>query len=862
MKLVLGLDFDRGVWPGPLVGRDAVAGEAWVGPLGFLDMLETALGLGGRYVPDAVRAVALVPALRGTEGFWSRSAEADPTATAKRLLHWRDELFLGGWRGEAVSARWEQLASVTAGVLPGIADRIAAVGETLARRDADLAELEVFDRLALQAEGWRTVLDRLAARGTVVRDRVLTPSAARGDLAAARCGGFAPHVDGSLQLFRAWGPLQAAEEVAAWVAGLDERAGLVVIGGDAVLDDALRRHGLPTLGGDSSALDNAVLQVLPLVLAMGWSPPDPQRALELLILETSPVPRGIASRLARALHDWPAVDSDVWRAGLDDGLKAIEDGERRDNARERIDAVFRPSATGDGMPAAEVRRRIALVETWLRWRLDAQDADGAKFGAAMAQCAELSTYVDLAGIDPLTPPLLDRLVQDATAIVACGPRHPARAGLTAVRSPGAVVGPAKTIVWWDFVRDCHRAAPTMPMTNAERQAFAAAGIALRDAAAEAIFAAERARRPLLAATDTLLCVCPARGADGEDAHPHVLWDEIAARIDEPRRVARLEVRLPATPAPGRVSAGLSLPPSPRRDWVAAAGRINAKREKESPSGAGRLVGCSFSWVLQYVAGVQGGDTAVLPRAEELLGRLAHEMLRRLLGDGNRTPEEAETEAHRLFDAEGPRLAAPLFLPGSDAERARARIVTGSAARRFFALLRDGNRTVVAVETSIESEAFGTRFDGQPDVVLGDAPSILDFKWSGSNYRRSELEKGVAYQLAAYARLVGKSQSWPPVAYFILAEQRLLSTDPAAFPGAERMFGPGPEATWRALERAYDARRAELAAGSVLAPGNPNAAGDVVPGEHAVDTDGRLVLTAPCMWCSFSPLCGRSDEVVA
>lgn len=862
MKLVLGVDFDRGAWPGALADRDAVAGEAWVGPLGFLDVLETALGLGGHHAPDPVRAAALVPVLRRTDGFWSRSAEADPTATARRLLHWRDELFLAGWRGEEIGPRWHALATVMVGVLPGIPDRIAAVSDALARRGADIAEIECFDGAALRAGGWRTVLDRLAARGTVVHESAVVPSAAQGDLMAARDRGFAPQADGSLQLFRAWGPLQAAEEVAAWLAGLDSLDGIVVVGGDAILDDALRRHGLPTLGGEGAPLDNAVLQVLPLVLAMGWAPPDPQRALELLILETSPISRGIARRLARALHEWPAVDSDTWRAAIDDGLGVIEDEERRAVVRERVEDVFRPSATDGGMPAAEVRRRLALVETWLRRRLAAPGEDGAKFGAALAQCSELSTYVDLVGVDPLTSPLLDRLVQDATATVASGPRHAAQAGLRSVCEPGAIVGPAARIVWWNFVRDAHRSVAPMPLNDAERRAFAAAGVVLRDPSAEAVLAAERARRPLFAATQTLLCVCPARGADGEDAHPHVLWDEIAARVDEPRNVGHLEVRLPASPAPRRVAAELSLPPSPRRDWRAEAGRINATREKESPSGAGRLVGCSFSWVLQYVAGVQGGDTAMLPGAAELLGRLAHEILRRLLAEGRRAPEEAEAEAQRLFDVEGPRLAAPLFLPGSDAERARARIVTSAAARRFFAFLRDGNRTVVAVETPIQSEALGTRFDGQPDVVLGEAPAIIDFKWSGGGYRHDELENGVAYQVAAYSRLVGETRSWPPVGYFILAEQRLLSTDAAAFPGAERILGPGPDATWHALERAYEARKVELAAGTVLAPGNPDGTGDVTPAEAAVDADGRLVLPAPCKWCSISSLCGRTSGVVA
>ncbi len=78
-------DSDALPWPGPRTGPSAYAGETWVGPLGLLGLLETALGLGGITESDTARAFALVPDLRDNVGFWNRSAEADPFATACRL---------------------------------------------------------------------------------------------------------------------------------------------------------------------------------------------------------------------------------------------------------------------------------------------------------------------------------------------------------------------------------------------------------------------------------------------------------------------------------------------------------------------------------------------------------------------------------------------------------------------------------------------------------------------------------------------------------------------------------------------------------------------------------------------------------
>jgi len=107
-----------------------------------------------------------------------------------------------------------------------------------------------------------------------------------------------------------------------------------------MMDAALHRFGLPTTGASGDGSENLLLQIAPLVIALGWSPPDPQQALELLTLPASPVPPSIAQRLRDALHEWPAVDNDSWRDAIAQGLAAIEDEKRRDAARLRLDVLF------------------------------------------------------------------------------------------------------------------------------------------------------------------------------------------------------------------------------------------------------------------------------------------------------------------------------------------------------------------------------------------------------------------------------------------------------------------------------------------------------------------------------------------
>ena len=105
MRITLGIDFDHGYWPGPLLDREASAGEAWVGPAGLLSILETALGLGGPHESEALRAARLVPRVLEADGFWSESARHNPLTAARTLLRWRDRLWMQGWQGERVSCQ-------------------------------------------------------------------------------------------------------------------------------------------------------------------------------------------------------------------------------------------------------------------------------------------------------------------------------------------------------------------------------------------------------------------------------------------------------------------------------------------------------------------------------------------------------------------------------------------------------------------------------------------------------------------------------------------------------------------------------------------------------------------------------------
>lgn len=857
MRIRFDLDFDGYPWPGPLRKAEAAFGEQWVGPCGLLGLLETQLGLGGVDVPEALRSVALVPPMLATKGFWTASAQADLLGVADTLLRWRDTLWESGWRGQPISPRLKELSQLMAGVQPGMPDRLSAVAAALVEGAiTDLRTLELNEKRAGYSQAWRSVFDSLEKCGTKVVEIDTPVTEARGDLLQCQRSPFTPTADGTLQLLRPLGPQQAAEHAAAWLASRKDHGRTVIVSPDPLFDATLRRHGLPTVGAASNRNDLSLLEILPLVIQIGWSPSDPNRALELLTLPSSPVPKGIRGQLLGALQEWPAIDSDAWRTARSQGLERIEDADERDRLDKRLGVLLRANVKSAQYPVSELRDRTTTLTKWFHGMTSFGDADLPAYQAAIAQCGHFLRLVELVGLAAFSRPQLDKLLDAATAQVAAHPRFPSQAGLLGVPTPGAIGGVADQIVWWNFTRESAPRPHVLPLTLEEKKALASAGVELPQASELALALNARWSRPLRFARSNLLLVCPQRGIDGEDQHPHPLWDEIVANTSPAAPRDRLVVQAPMFDAePTRRKHVLLPTPQPRREWRLPKGVTIPSREKESPSGAGSLVGCPFQWTLRYAGGIRGGDTAELPANEQLMGSVAHEILARVLKSKPANPEAAGVEAERLFDAEGPRLAAPLFMPGSEKLKQESRRATARAARALVKYLVDAKLSLVDVEQDYTRRALGGEFEGRTDLVVGPPEVVIDLKWSGENYRRSELEAGAAYQLASYSFLVGTNGRWPPVAYFILRSQQMLTTHGGLFEHHEHLQGASPDATWKAFETCYHERRKELDSGLILATGEVDADGKRQP-EKSQLADDCLLLTPPCQFCSFGLLCGH------
>ncbi len=841
LRIVFGLDLDGGAWPGPIASHGSNAGEAWLGPRGLLERLELELGVPARPSSPLARAACLVPRLHSTAGFWSASARADPLATAERLLDVRDALALEGWTGQPVSTRLASLWTVTEGLPPGHPDRLAFVAGRLSRQRVSIAALGIAPGRLPRL--WERVVDALGVQGIDVA-RLPDPSRALIDPSRR------------VDLLRSRGPVEAAEESAVWLASgaLD---GTLVIGATPLLDEALRRHGLPTVGARATPYENPYQAVLPTALALAFAPVNPRSVLDLLELSPSPVPPSIARWLRRALGTWPSTSSAVWRDALLRGEAELGPTLRAAVAA-RVRTLLTPAVKEPApCPRSEIVHRAALVRAWLDEELSGaegtQDERVAKnIRAALIAVEAFGEALGVSEAAALSVVEVGRLAQRAASDAPGVPRRVAEAGVAAVSAPGGVLGPVPRVLWWSF-SEPDRSGLSAHLARAERAALVTAGVRVRQPWEELADEDERARQAVRHATEAVVLVRPERDEAGRPCSIPALALELglptAGKFDTR---ARLELG-PA--APTRKRARSQALPVARRAWSVRAGAVS-RRERESASSLGSLLGCSFRWALRYGARV-GDRRTTLAEGPTLNGLLAHDLLGRALVpvNGGVPPDPAA-----IFDAEAPHLAAPLYIHGQDAERARVRAIFIASVQQLREILSGAGATVVAAEVELrDPDGFVVPLEGRPDVVLGPSPVVVDFKWGSRRRHEEALARGTALQLAVYAHLVRRTSglsTLPAVAYYVMSAARFLASQGAGFPGAWNVDGPPLDVTLEALRRAVSITvdgvgRGELEARGVLP------SGDIAEDTEDALTDAGLSVAPPCWSCAFDGLCGRA-----
>lgn len=870
MIVTFGSALDGAAHPTLLGPRDACHGELRVGPLGFLTLLETQLGLGGAELGEPVRVGQYRARLEQAddgERFFSRSFRADPFGVARTLYHWRESLLHGGWDGCATPTappRLRDLARVEANpgallLAPGLAERLGLAIAALATRRPQLDEVRLVEPRNTLPRSWRRVFDALTEWNVAIRSLPDSRGEGTGNLGhlqrvlAGTTTPSPPVRDSSLLLLTARSDLEAAEAIASWLVRLDGDAVIADATADPVLNDAMKAIGRPSMGVCESSRLRPALQVLPLALALQWDPVDPNRVLELLTLPASPVARRAALSLAATLVRTPGVGGEAWQAALDGVAKRMREAAGPDDIRtvgREITALqntvrewLQPDRfrVADGMPSAIVAATCGRVAQWLAGRL-ATGGDDVVLRAAIGAAREARRLAETETSARLTPAALRRLLEAATQAGSPHPRVAPEAGHVPCARPDAILAPVSTVVWWDFTAASDVSPPPLPWSAAERAALAREGIECPDSIAERLQRTRRQLRPVLAATTRLVLVTPQRRR-GEAANRHPLWDRIAWAFRnqtgtiELRACDLLNESLPSIAVRRRPL------PRPKRWWQLEPTVLLPSRERESYTSLNAFLNHPFSWVLQYRARIRPGFTARLADDNLLLGSLAH----RLIADVTSDPSLADAEPEALHAAIEGRLdgllvteGAVLRLPGRDADRRKLLDRCARAAHLLQETLRLGGWSIIGFEHALDGSFAGGPLEGRLDVALerdDGRRAVIDMKWGSRKYRLADLTKNTALQLALYAHLFARDgEPWPATAFLVLDPPSLLSLDRDAFPNALHVDGAGSAADlWAAVAPTWRWRRAQLDRGLV----EVTAAGTDRDGDSSPPPDCRL-----------------------
>ncbi len=448
----------------------------------------------------------------------------------------------------------------------------------------------------------------------------------------------------------------------------------------------------------------------------------------------------------------------------------------------------------------------------------------------------------------------------ATNAVGEKPCFEEQVGLASVTCPGAIAGQVDTVVWWGFTLSSFSVEAPPPLNSAERKGLLNAGVELQSIEALAAQVSSQWQRPFSQAARELIMVCPQKSASGEEEFPHPAWDEIKARLKDDNLIYLIERQSLA--AGKRHKRKLHALVKPTMDYKIGENLVGPREKPESATSLSSLLSCPFKYVVDYVAHIKSGRGVALDNVDDplLRGKVAHDILEMLLREMKNgktfTAETARAAVEAWFDSITPRLAAELWLPGNDADRAYLRNTISRAAGTLTDILNKSRRTVLKVEEEETGEGFGVALSGKPDVVVGEPKGIVDIKWGDASRRVKELKNGAAVQLALYSSLVRSrgADDFLPVAYFIVSHNRMLSLAGKGAIGDEVIRGPSLQQTCEAMEKTLVNSWAALRRGEVRAPGVETDDGKQdEPGR--IDGE-RLSLISRCKYCDYGVLCGR------
>lgn len=853
MDIVFGCNLDGFVFPETANGRDGSFNQSVCGPLSFLNVLETILGLRQPPAVKALRAAQYMSLLKkASDGsqFYSESLAVDSWSTAGFLLSVRDELVASGWNGQCIDgfAKLNELARVETiqQISDGFGERVRRLRQKLSELDTvsskaklPLKKISLVDDREVLPAIWKQLLKQLEACGIIVEQLTSCAHAAAGtDLRKLQDliigSDFSSRIalagDGTLTIIDSIEEAQAAIFAAAWLSHNSEQTQTVIVRGSdcSALSHACQSLSLPSLGPSSRLHFRAILQVLPLAFKLSTRPLDPNTMIEFINLPGGPIPAFVGNKLLSALSDSPGIGGkawhSAWKACLNEQIEwtnrdhpNLTQVEREEIAKAKLSKFSVWFEEVEFSSSSQVRLKEAeaiclRVENWATER-GANDENRVLYELALAQSKLLRQILHACESEVFPLAQLQKMMESVNSYGSTISTAEA-ASWSIVDKPGQIWSAAENILWWGFAE--HNIAPlrTSIWSDLEIRKLHEHDIFWESPVEKLRRETMSWRSPILNATSQLILVKPHMVA-GRRASTHPVWDELKVRIDDAslRKISLDPAKILSSQGARFAGVECNVRPVERiqlpaalRTWRIPNVQIKG-RARESFSSIERLLGCSLSWVLQYHGGMWASRSFNIPQKQLLLGKLAHAVVDELYGKKKDwRPDEAQRFAAACINDLIPKMAAGLLLPGSAPQLREAKEAIPASVFQLVTFVNDAGAKVEGTEISVKAPFVNGQLTGIVDLLLSlpdGSPAVIDFKWSLSPYfYRKRIVEGRALQLAIYSWLVNESKS-NVTDFSKVARKRQLETESNGLELIGRAATPMPPAGF------YMFRHAEL-----------------------------------------------------
>ncbi|MEZ5043913.1 MAG: PD-(D/E)XK nuclease family protein [Saprospiraceae bacterium] len=839
MIIQFGLALDDISYPLP---PHSIGGFATLGPKNLLYTLESHLGFTGYpndndYLRIEQYRQALLQHLQvDNNAFYLSSFAADQFATATELLSRRDELLLAGWDfsiTQPMPTRLATLAAVESLVrapaeevaeLPlvfGYADRWKAIIDLIDQYHHPLTEIrltEPFPLLPYYLQRFFKHLEKQGVKLVVPQEEDTFPDTDLGRfqqrLQAADKEKIQLKGDGSLLLIQG----KRETDIASYLAKIFQKnTGFkplcLIPDKSRVLDNALIKEGLPSMGILSASLARPTLQVLKLVTVFLWEPINPYKILEFVSLSIKPLHDDLAKAIANYMAQYPGLGSDGWNTMIHRFFEYLEN-------RNQYESQLKPWAIREefefwfNRPRYDVARVVpkedvlAIFDRLHRWAHNKFEEDGNQNQSLIVLGEQAKRIVDLLQTLPethLSYLELERIVktiyEPAPVEVQAAECH----HMPFIHHPAALTDKVDQLLWWNFTQHEPDHFFSRWYLN-ERKHLQEKAILLVGPQEENAVMLWQRKNPLLKVKTRLVLVIPEL-VEGSVVHAHPLFGDLAATftqlssitwsIDEHEEKSPLMATFFALPkALPHAARTLGKPPV----FINIDSSYTlAEREQESLTSLEDLFYYPYQWVFKHKIKLRKSTILSVVKEHTLMGNLAHRFFEKLFGEDvpidqwnkEKIASWIDQESEPLLKKEG----AIFLLYGREPEKVAFLKKVKYAAWNLIYLIQKNQWEVEASEKTLEGKFQDIEVKGRADLVLkrGEERAILDLKWRGASRRESMIKNGEDLQLVLYARLLSPENGWAHTAYYVMDRARLIARNTAAFqeinpvsPGADHL----------------------------------------------------------------------------